>query len=361
MTGRTVTFDIETYSADLLYSMPAEKFVRLIGYSFDNEDEVHLTTDLEEIREVLRSARMIVGHNIHAFDLKAVFGPASNEPLEMTMQKRVFDTWAHASIVNPAPSEFINRYGAPVKIRKPGDAEERWFGLDEQAFQLGVVGKTHDLKELALEFGDPELKKKKQRISDGFGKIPIDDDRYREYLKGDVRASRHLGKALLKLGPLDAYAMRNQEINARVAIIGSNGVRVWKENAQARVDALAKRRAEIMDMLVEKYDFPTEGDAPWDSNDGKRAILSALEDRGITPISRPNWPKTPVWEKKADKIAEAEEKAAKLEEKIEGWGSELILGDLPERSVQACRGVPGEHHHQCPWSADPRLARQPDG
>jgi DNA polymerase-1 len=43
---------------------------------------------------------------------------------------------------------------------------KKWFSLDEQAHQLGVPGKTHDLKALAKEFG-------------GFGSIPVDDPRFR--------------------------------------------------------------------------------------------------------------------------------------------------------------------------------------
>src|SRR5690606_39063202 len=245
---------------------------------------------LVEMREQILRAETIVGHNIHSFDLPAVFGVESDIPLELAMQGRVYDTWTHAVLVNPAPYQYTNREGKTRFARKP-DEMKAWFSLDEQAHQLGVPGKTHSLKELALEFGDPSLPKK-ERIKDGFGKIPVDDPRYREYLIGDVIASDHVARELLKLGSLNEYAMREQEIEARKAVIQANGFRVDRERAQARVDELAARREQIMRELEEKYNFPTEGKQPWRTNEGKEAILAALADHGITEKTHPKWPRT---------------------------------------------------------------------
>lgn len=331
----TLVFDIETHSQDRLYSMPPEEFVRLIGYKWLG-GEVVLTTDLEELKAQIREARCVIGHNIHAFDLRAVFGYKSDEPLQLAQEGRVYDTWTHAILVNPAPHIYVDRFGKSALGDEPKKMK-KWFGLDEQAHQLGVTGKTADLKALALEFGNP-LFTGKARLNDGFGKIPVDDERYRAYLIGDVLASEAVAKALLKLGPLNAYALREQEIAARAAVISSNGFRVDVSVAQARVDELAARREEIMKGLVEKYDFPTEGDAPWASDEGKRAILAALADHGVTPETRPDWPKTPVWEKRSLKIAEVKAKAKKLEAKVNEWKEEVRAGELPERSLKARRG-----------------------
>ncbi|MFE2997956.1 DNA polymerase [Nocardia sp. NPDC059246] len=320
MPGGTLIFDIETHSAELMYSMEPEEFVRLIGYAW-NDGDVVLTTDVDEIREQIRKARWIIGHNIHSFDLRAVFGIKSDEPLELAMQKRVYDTWTHAALVNPAPHTFINRFGKNTLADKP-EKMKRWFSLDEQAHQLGVPGKTHDLKELAREFG-------------GFGSIPIDDERYREYLVGDVQASRVVAQALLKLGPLDVYAMREQEISARAAVISSNGFRVDVPVATARVEELRARREVILSELQSKYGLPTEGDSPWDTLEGKAAILAALADHGITPESKPDWPKTPVWEKRKEKRAESLLKATELDEQVQQWQRELEAGEVPTRSIKA--------------------------
>ena len=286
----TLVFDIETHDADLLYTTEPDEFVRLIGYKWVGEDDVVLTTSLVEIREQILMADTVIGHNINSFDLPAVFGVDSDIPLELAMQGRVFDTWTHAVLVHPAPYQYVDRYGKNAIADKP-ERMKKWFGLDEQAHQLGVPGKTHDLRELAYEFGDPNLKKA-ERIKDGFGKIPLDDPRYREYLTGDVLASEVVARELLKLGPLNDYALREQEIEARKAVIQANGFRVDVDAAESRVDELAVRREDIMDMLEEKYGFPTEGKAPWRTTEGKEAILAALKDHGITEKTRKDWPRT---------------------------------------------------------------------
>src|SRR5690606_41601392 len=80
----------------------------------------------------------------------------------------------------------------------------------------------------------------------------------------------------------------------RAAVISSNGFRVDRKKAQARVDELAARREVILGDLQERYGLPTEGDAPWSTQAGKEAILDALADYGITPETV-EWPKTPAW------------------------------------------------------------------
>lgn len=275
----TLVFDIESHGAELLYTTPPEDFVRIIGYRWldDPDDEVRITTDIAEIRAAILSSRWIVGHNIHSFDLPAVFGVRSDIPLELAIADRVYDTWTHAVLVHQAPFQYENRLGRTVKGDRP-EQMSKWYSLDEQAHQLGVPGKTDDIKLLAKEFG-------------GFGLIPVDEPRYIEYLKGDVLASQHIAKALLSLGPLDAYALREQEIEARKAVIEANGFRVDEIAAKTRVDQLAARREVILAGITEKYGLPTEGKAPWATKDGKAAILAALADQGVTP-DQANWPKS---------------------------------------------------------------------
>ena len=63
---RIAFFDIETHSSDCLFDMVSEEFFRLGGWKWSDQDEVHLTSDLEELKAVLRSADLIVGHNLPA-------------------------------------------------------------------------------------------------------------------------------------------------------------------------------------------------------------------------------------------------------------------------------------------------------
>lgn len=286
----TLIFDIETHEADLIYTMPPEEFVRLIGYKWAGGSEVVITSDLSEIREKILGARWVIGHNILDFDLKAIFGPDSNVGMELADAGRVYDTWAHAVLVNPAPASYVNRYGKAAQAVKP-EQMTAWFGLDEQAHQLGVVGKTHDLKELAYEFG-PEGENKKERTRLGFGLIPVDDPRYVDYLKGDVLASEAVAKALRKKGPLDEYALREQRKQSRLAVISSNGIRVSRERAEARQAELAARKEEILKDLQENYGFPVEGKSPWATTEGKEAIFKRLQSLGITSKTVPDWPRT---------------------------------------------------------------------
>lgn len=286
----TITFDVETHTATKLYTMDPEEYVRLSGYKWKHKSEVVTTTNLEELINEILSARWIIGHNTHSFDFKAVFGAWSDIWLELTMEGRVYNTWPHAVLVNPAPYTYINRHGKKAMADKP-DKMKAWFSLDEQAFQLGAHRKSHDLKVLAKEFGDPELKGKEREI-DGYGKIPTDDPRYVEYLRNDVLASEDVAERLLELGPLDDYAMREQEIEARKEVIASNGFRVDREAAQARVDELAAKREVIMLRLIERFDFPTEGKQPWRTNEGKEAITKALKEAGINPEAKKDWPRT---------------------------------------------------------------------
>src|SRR5690606_24132390 len=142
------------------------------GYKVANQD-VQVTTSLGDIRQEIPSARWVVGHNVRGFERKAVFGPDYDEPLERGTSGRVYDTLIHAALVNPAPYKYVNRFGQDALADTPGKAQ-KWFGLDEQAHQLGVRRKTDDLAALAKEYGDPELTGK-ARIADGFGNIPVDD------------------------------------------------------------------------------------------------------------------------------------------------------------------------------------------
>lgn len=294
--ARNLIFDVETHSSDNLFSMEPHEFVRLIGYKWMGNKKVHITTDLDELYEKIDEADRIIGHNIHDFDMRAIYGPESNTPLSLTMENRVFDTWTYATLVNPAPVFYTNRFGKGAKADSPAQMRT-WFGLDEQAFQLGVPGKTDKLADLAFEFGDPDLAKK-DRVIDGYGKIPVDDQRYIDYLIGDVNASEAVCQELIVLGnkmdmgPNREYVKREQNIAARAAVISSNGLRTNTRKAKRRVNQLAKKRDEIMSWLVQEYDFPTSGKSPWATNAGKESILAALADKGITPDNTPSWTRT---------------------------------------------------------------------
>lgn len=265
---KTLTFDIESHGVELLWTLPPKEFFRIGGYSWGDNGPVNLTTDLDELIDALLSAEYIVGHNIHNFDLTAVFGKDSTTPLELALQDRVWDTWTHSTLVHPAPPTYTNRAGVRRFVKGPEDAKS-WHSLDNQAYQLGVAGKSHDLKALAKKHG-------------GFGSIPTDDPEYRAYLTQDIIANRNVAKRLLQLGPMNEYALREQLSAAIDAQQTRNGFRVDQAAARARVAELDALRERHMSMLVERFDFPTAGKAPLRSTAGKQAITSALSTVGVS-------------------------------------------------------------------------------
>lgn len=284
MSKRIAYIDIESHDANLLFDMDPDDFFRLGQYAI-NDGPILTTTSRQEMLDVIRSADIVVGHNIHAFDLTALFGQDSMEPLHMALEKRVFCTFVHANLVYPNPGVFTLRPKAEDKPGRKvfGDKPEftkLWLSLDNLCYQLGLEGKIGDLKAMAKEFG-------------GFGNIPVDHPEFVEYAEQDIVATRSLAKKLMQMSvPFIHYYWREQLIAAINAQATRNGIRIDTAVATARVEELKAKRDEIMAWLVDKYDFPTDGKSPWASAKGKEVIFQALADYGITPDTNPDWEKT---------------------------------------------------------------------
>lgn len=291
MSNRYLYFDIESHNAGKQYGMSPREFVRTFQYAWD-DGPVHITTDYDEMLELVRSARFVCGHNVCAFDLSVLFGVDSMEPLQMALDRRVIDTFVLASLVNPAPYHYVNKDGRDVYDGAKPERAKSWLSLDEQAHQLGVPGKMGNLKELAKKYNPP-----KTAVRDlDYSLIPLDDPDFLAYATQDVVAVRHIYQRLL--GMLKAqnysgeYVWREMIVWSLNAQITRNGVLVNTAEAQARVDELAKEREEIMDWLVRDFDMPTDSKQPWKTNAGKGVILKALDSFGIYPENNPGWPRT---------------------------------------------------------------------
>src|SRR5690606_29115732 len=59
MPSGTITLDLETWGVEHRFTMEPEKFVRLCGYKWKGDNEVRVTTDIEETREAVLSARWV--------------------------------------------------------------------------------------------------------------------------------------------------------------------------------------------------------------------------------------------------------------------------------------------------------------
>lgn len=298
MAKNYVYFDIESHNAGREYAMPPHLFVRLVQWAVNDgpvqKEAIHSQADLEEFRNVLRAADYVVGHNIIAFDLSAIFGAGSTEPLHMAQNKKVLDTFYLAHLLHPAPDTYVDSKGHRYTDASKPERAMRWLSLENQCYQLGLPGKFGSLKDIAKKY-QPEGTK----VADyDYGLIPLDDPDFRFYADQDVIALRGLFKRLMEMRQAQDYPGEYlwREMEAMSVIVGQmhrNGILVNQEYAAGRIAEMERQKDETLNWLVENYDFPTEGKAPWNSAKGKGAILKVMDDFGIRFEDTPDWPKTP--------------------------------------------------------------------
>lgn len=282
--------DIETHNEGKQWDMPLSEFFRLGQYAWGWDGNIHVTTDLDEVLSAINQADLVIAHNGHAFDFSVLLG---NDALSMTKDGHLFDTFVHANLTMPAPAMFTDRAGRKVvTVNNDGKSQiggvRKWLSLDNLAFQFGVEGKMGDLKELAKKYNPPKTKTENL----DFGLIPVDDPEFLGYARQDIVALREITRALLTVKDIEEYDLREQLSVAINAQLTRNGFRVDVAKAQSRVQELARTKSELLERLNRDYGFPTEGSMPWRTTAGKEAIFKILADAGVTPQSRPDWPKT---------------------------------------------------------------------
>lgn len=274
-----IVFDVETHSTHEMYARSPDEFFRIGALSSLADDAIGETDDWQMLHFHLSQASKLIGHNIIAFDLPAIeFG----DLLQLTRNKKVIDTWAAAVVLDPPPDSYQPRDGARRFLRQPSEYKS-YYALDNLAFQYGVPGKSHSLKELAKERGNP----------DGcctFGTIPVDDEDYRNYLRADVAATKVvLGELFARFSPagMTDYLWREMRVAAIASTVSRNGFRLDQRLARERVAANNTKREANTAMLVERYGLPLtnaagkEAKNPIATKDGKAAIIRALADAGV--------------------------------------------------------------------------------
>lgn len=296
MSKTFLTIDAETHNAGREYSMPPHEFVRLFQHAVNDGPvhlkEIHTEEDLEWVRNLIRDADYVIGHNIQNADLPWIFGPDSDEPLKMALAGKVIDTFVIASLVTPAPYSYTDRAGHTYFDAAKPERAMRYLSLDNLCHIYGVGGKLGDLKELAKKHNPP-----KTRMADiEFSLIPLDDPEFLEYAVQDIVSARdvykHLMAQIRTQGYNREYIWRELKVWAINAEITRNGIKVNTEEAEARVAELKAERDKIMDWLVEQFDMPTNSKQPWKTNAGKGAILKAFDTYGIHPEKNPTWART---------------------------------------------------------------------
>lgn len=281
--GRPLVFDIESHSVNEQYVGPSQNFFRVGATLTLDGAEPQLCEDYHHFGEQISAASLLIGHNILAFDLPALSRPVGFDLLALTRARKIVDTWTLATVLDPAPVSYVNTGGVTVFPDTP-ERLKKYYALDNLAHQYGVPGKSHDLKQLAKEYGDPDA-------CCQFGTIPTTNPQYRDYLAHDVLANRTvLGELLGRFttdGKVTEYAWREMRVAAVCSQISQNGFRLDKQLTQARIDNNNAIQADRVQMLIDRYGLPTTNAAgqpaakPTATKGGKEAILRALYDYGV--------------------------------------------------------------------------------
>lgn len=293
MPERVLTFDIETADADALFTMivdadtpekarPVEgPFVRLIGYAWDDEDDVHVTTDPDELIQAIMSADVVTGHNILGFDGLAL---AWHHGMD-------WDAFCDRAI----DTDPLSRYDFPPRSREHGTADQ--YDLDHVAQRYGVAGKIT---------GDSGLAALKRRYK-GYDRIPVDDPDYVAYLVQDIRASQGVYRILKRA--LNDYTRREHELARYAGDLTLSGVMVDQDLLAKRIQAGQDTKAEALKELHDAYGIPLgktvlKGRAPnkrevWEpyksplaTDAGKDALVAAFAKLGAR-----HYPKTKATKK----------------------------------------------------------------
>lgn len=254
----TVYFDIETASADELYTYGPD-FCRLAGYAID-DGPVQLTTDMATLVSVIEASDRIIAHNALGFDLAALGHWHSLDVGRLVDEGRVRDTLLLARHNDPPLS---------------GHTDDRRYNLDAIAKRTGLGGKfavdgESALKKLAKEHG-------------GYDRIPVDDPLYRRYLIEDVELLR----AVAAVYRFDPYLFREHQVMWRLSHISKHGFRVDVVEARRRQAAQQERVVVLQQRLVQVYGLPTGRQAPHRTKDGVIALEKAFADCGVEPPRTP--------------------------------------------------------------------------
>ena len=289
---KTLFFDTETTGVQDLYNKTPREQFRLGQWCWGRDGEVFITEDYDVMLEQIGEAELLIAHNIF-YDLTVMFGKGSTRPLELALEKRLLDTFWWYPLRNRIPAKYVTADGRNATTYSDGKQKpelvKKFLKLGNVTSHHDLSGKEGDLVALAKEFNPP----KTLNSNLDFGLIPTSDERYRAYAIQDIVALRGLASFLLDQGPITDHEWKEMLVAAINDQMSKNGIRVDKEAASTRYQELLDQNAKTMEWLVEEFDFPTAGVAPWKSNPGKEAILKAFKVHGFEPGVTEDWILTP--------------------------------------------------------------------
>lgn len=271
MTGLPVVFDIETGDAKGAgrYGDPLNFF--RIGGALLGTHYVD-TTDPHGLAGLLRTASLVIGHNIVAFDLPVLDAAGARlDLLAMTRRRQVLDTMVTEAVLDPPENDEAPNAVARAMVR---------YGLDAVCERRGLPGKADHLPDLAKRHG-------------GYDRIPTDDPEYRAYLRGDVDAEARLAAAQLPAAARNDYLWREHRVHAILAVMGAAGVQVDMPLLQRRYWGTAGRKADLARTLIKRHGLPmTKADgkpaeSPTATKEGKAHLHRTFLELGVDPADIP--------------------------------------------------------------------------
>lgn len=243
-----VGFDIETASADLLFKGGYEgPFVRLVGWVVD-DGEPQISTDPQDLLDVLRDASVIYGHNILGFDLVALAVHCGADYHELA--EKAIDTLVGERTINPPypklrPGVKLNFKALAKRGLAPSDLRIS-YRLNDVAVRYGFEGKTDHLPRLAAQYG-------------GYDKIPLDLSEYWDYLRGDLIASRQVYREMGQRAyrkNLIPVVKREMLISAIQNGMYLKGLGVDMDEVHRQIKMAEQQRAQAYELLHEKAGVP---------------------------------------------------------------------------------------------------------
>lgn len=286
-----LAFDIESPSAKQLFTFrsgPDKPYARLSGV-MDEDGQRVIVKDAAELIRLLEAAPSIHAHNGFRFDLMALAWHHGADYDRLAA--KLWDTYVDATVLDPP--------GA--KGQKPW-ANEGYYGLDQVAVRLGMPGKTDRLPELAREFATPGLTGKAAE-EDGYGRIPPSNQRYRDYLMGDLEAQRNVTRKMFSVPERMDYRRREQRIAYIQNRMTYSGWKVDVPLLGRLVEEERTKVTESLQWLHENAGVPltkTVGTgrgknrtfreepvlSPLGTAAGKDAVIRAFADRGAWSVPR---------------------------------------------------------------------------
>lgn len=230
--GLALGIDLETGDAGELFThprglMPEDGgYVRLCGLiGPSGEPEI---VSLDDALAMCAAAERLYGHNVLGFDgltLAWHHGFSWDE-----FCRRALDT------------ELIMRQAYPPRSRESGGSQDK-RGLDASAELLGLPGKTDNL---------PRLKRK----HGGYMNIPLDDEEFRDYLRGDMYATKGVTSHLVRHYDGDPYLPREHRLAQIAGHMSLSGFAVDIPLLEQRIGQGEDKREQALDFLHAEWGLP---------------------------------------------------------------------------------------------------------